>query len=282
MAAAFRASGLSHCLSGEGDCAELASSFSGRFRAMEAVGVLVMVLPLFAGVFWGAPLAARELEHGTHRLAWTQAVSRRRWITTKLTAVLVTGMAGAAALTALVGWWLGPLASSDVGRMRPVAFDVQGIVPVAYTAFAIAFGVVAGAVTRRTLPAMGITLAAFVAIRVGVLEFGRPHYRPPLVADQPVNLAHLGSADKAGLHDWILGGLQIVDRAGHPIANLPALCPSKGDVVACVRSHGVRLHEVWQPASRFWTFQGIEAAVFITLACGLAALSIWYVRRRIN
>jgi ABC-type transport system involved in multi-copper enzyme maturation permease subunit len=95
-----------------------------------------MVLPLFAGVFWGAPLVAREFELGTYRLAWTQSVSRTRWITTKLTAILLTTAIAMALLTILVGWWLGPLGKSDVGRMQPVAFDVQGIVPIAYTAFA--------------------------------------------------------------------------------------------------------------------------------------------------
>jgi hypothetical protein len=31
-------------------------------------------------MFWGAPLVAGELESGTFRLAWTQDVSRVRWL----------------------------------------------------------------------------------------------------------------------------------------------------------------------------------------------------------
>ena len=42
------------------------------------------VVPAVVGAFWGAPLVARELEAGTHRLAWNQAVTRTRWLTTKL------------------------------------------------------------------------------------------------------------------------------------------------------------------------------------------------------
>lgn len=141
-----------------------------------------MVLPLFAGVFWGAPLVARELEQGTHRLIWTQSVTRTRWITTKLLASLLTTTAGVAALTVLVGWWFGPLAKTDVGRMQPVAFDVQGIAPVAYTVFAVTLGIAAGTLTRKTLPALGLTLAAFTAIRVAIVELARPHYETALVA----------------------------------------------------------------------------------------------------
>ena len=42
------------------------------------------VAPALIGVFWGAPLVARELEAGTHRLVWTQSVTRTRWLATKL------------------------------------------------------------------------------------------------------------------------------------------------------------------------------------------------------
>ena len=32
------------------------------------------------GAFWGAPMVARELETGTHRLVWNQSVTRTRWL----------------------------------------------------------------------------------------------------------------------------------------------------------------------------------------------------------
>ena len=46
--------------------------------------VVIAVAPVIIGVFWGAPLVARELEAGTHRLAWTQSVTRTRWLAIKL------------------------------------------------------------------------------------------------------------------------------------------------------------------------------------------------------
>ena len=45
----------------------------------------LILLAAVIGVFWGAPLVARELEQGTQRLVWTQSVTRRRWFSTKET-----------------------------------------------------------------------------------------------------------------------------------------------------------------------------------------------------
>src|ERR1022692_2592454 len=48
------------------------------------LSVLVVVVPGILGVFWGAPLVAGELESGSFRLAWTQDVSRVRWLGARL------------------------------------------------------------------------------------------------------------------------------------------------------------------------------------------------------
>jgi len=54
-----------------------------------ALGLVVLVVPALIGVFWGAPLIARELETGTFRLAWTQSVTRTRWLAVKLGVVVL-------------------------------------------------------------------------------------------------------------------------------------------------------------------------------------------------
>ena len=149
----------------------------GSQATVYGVGVLAMLaLPAVIGVFWGAPLVARELENGTHRLVWTQSISRTRWLATRVGLVGLFALAGAAAVTALVSWWCGPIddalnagATSGSGfleqtRMQPVIFAARGIVPIAYTAFAFALGVTAGTVLRRTVPAMALTLVVFVAV----------------------------------------------------------------------------------------------------------------------
>jgi hypothetical protein len=36
----------------------------------------------------------------------------------------------------------------------------------------------------------------------------------------------------------------------------------------------------YQPASRFWAFQGIETGIFVVLAAVLLAVTFWVLRRR--
>jgi hypothetical protein len=52
----------------------------------------------------------------------------------------------------------------------------------------------------------------------------------------------------------------------------------------CVAKVAAKYHEVvtYQPASRFWAFQGIETAIFVVLAFLLAGLCFWWVRHRLS
>ena len=61
--------------------------------------LLVIAVPALIGIFWGAPLIGRELETGTHQLAWNQTVTRTRWLAVKLTVVGLASIATAAILS---------------------------------------------------------------------------------------------------------------------------------------------------------------------------------------
>ena len=65
--------------------------------------------PPLLGIFWGAPLVARELEAGTHRLVWTQSVTRTRWLAVKLGVIGLAGMAVTGLVSLMVTWWAHPL-----------------------------------------------------------------------------------------------------------------------------------------------------------------------------
>lgn len=132
--AAFDDLGLEACLRGgqpelvapEDGCGTLSERFSGRFQGLALASLLLLFLPVLAGLFWGAPLVAREVEHGSHRLVWTQGVTRLRWATVKL--VLVGGgvVLVAAAYALLVGWWIAPLNDATGYRFTWLFFDQQG------------------------------------------------------------------------------------------------------------------------------------------------------------
>ena len=143
------------------------------------LGVLVVVAPGVVGVFWGAPLVADELQAGTFRLAWTQDVSRARWTVIRLLATSLGGLAVAGLLSLIVTWWAGPLDRAGLDQFG--TFDSRDLVPVGYAAFALALGALAGAVLRRTVPAMAVTLVAFTAVRVAFRLLARPVLLPPAV-----------------------------------------------------------------------------------------------------
>jgi hypothetical protein len=150
--------------------------------------VLLYAVPPVIGAFWGAPLIARELETGTHRLVWSQSISRRRWLATK---VGVTGLAAIAitgVLSLAVTWWSDPIddainagqdSNTYLPRMFPPVFSARGLVPIGYAAFAFALGVAVGLVIRRTLVALAVTLAAVILVQVLTPSLIRPHLLAP-------------------------------------------------------------------------------------------------------
>jgi hypothetical protein len=41
-------------------------------------------------------------------------------------------------------------------------------------------------------------------------------------------------------------------------------------------------HAIYQPASRFWLFQGIETALFGGVAIALIAFAAWWIHERVS
>ncbi len=212
------------------------------------VGVLaVLALPAIIGVFWGAPLVARELEAGTHHLAWNQGVTRTRWLVTKLGLTGLGAMVATGALSLAVTWWCAPIdravAAGDGNgglltqpRVTPVIFDARGVAPIGYAAFAFALGVTAGILVRRTVPAMALTLGVFIAVQVAVPLLVRPHLVAPSRTDVAITESTLqgfrgsGPPGPGGHIDGLLvefdrpGGWRLaartVDADGHDVQSL--------------------------------------------------------------
>ena len=59
-----------------GDCPSVTQSFLGRDHLLRDLSLAAILIPVLVGMFWGAPLIAREMETGSFRLAWTQSVTR--------------------------------------------------------------------------------------------------------------------------------------------------------------------------------------------------------------
>lgn len=264
------------------NCDTIVNSFFNQYGALASAVPWLNFLPALLAILVGAPLVARELENGTHRLVWTQSVTRARWLGVKLALILGAALLVFVILALLLTWWRGPFDHIQ-GNLRPDAFDFEGVVPLAYVAFALSVAIAAGALIRKAIPAMVVTLAAFLAVRLPVEFQLRPRYQSPLTIlgavgqpSSPVpNTAWIvadGWADHLGHH---LSDTQVFNTCS------PGL-PDKHAFLSCIQSHGFLEYVSYQPVDRFWAFQGIETAIFAGVASALVALTIWWVARRIS
>jgi ABC-type transport system involved in multi-copper enzyme maturation permease subunit len=171
---------VANCRSGSGAAGSCNNPASNTYPFLQTLVLdLVLVVPLLVGMFWGAPVVARELETGTFRLAWTQGVTRRRWLAVKLALVGLASAAVGCLLSLMVTWWFSPIDKLNQNRFDPAAFGTHGFVAAGYALFAFALGATAGLLIRRTIPAMVVTLVGFVVVRV-LVTFGiRPHFMTP-------------------------------------------------------------------------------------------------------
>ena len=271
----------------------------------------VVALPAVLGVFWAAPLIARELETGTYRLAWTQSITRTRWLATKLGLGTLAAMLAAAALSLGATWWSAPIDTAinagrsfqgilSVSRMEPPMFIARGIAPVGHAAFAFVLGATAGLLLRRTIPAMAVTLVVFAGVQLAM-----PLVRAQLAPERLTttitqdNLAGLILTDPgAPVQEvrvavdapgaWVTQNSP-VDPSGRLVDTLPGwfggCVPApeqRSDPKGCftrLAEAGYRQRVSYQPAGRYWTFQAIETATFVALAAALAGVCFWRVRR---
>ncbi|MFD7733917.1 ABC transporter permease subunit [Kitasatospora phosalacinea] len=293
---------------GTNPCSDLEQAIGSKRNAYLAAGALVLLAPALIGAFWGAPLIARELETGTHRMVWNQSVPRGRWLAAKLllttaAAVLVTGL-----LSLLTTWYAAPFDSFDHHRFQPLLFGLRGLVPLGYAAFAVALGACVGLFLRRTLAAAAVTLALFAAVQVLVPLAVRPHLQQPvheLVAldKGPARHGSFAGFDTPGGHlgpdsrmlatfdvpdGWVLSGRSpqpARDAAGRVLTLASQPCPSSDRLppdVACLAGTDMYVAVDYQPADRYWTFQLAETGLYLALAAALAALTSWGLRRRLG
>ncbi|MGW4384788.1 ABC transporter permease subunit [Kitasatospora sp. NPDC004531] len=292
------------------DCAGLcpdANRLIGHYRNPYWVGsALVLLAPALIGAFWGAPMIARELETGTYRMVWNQGVRRSRWLAVKLLVTVAAAMLATGLLSLLVSWFTAPLDRLNHDRFQPLMFDVRGVVPLGYAAFAVALGACLGLFLRRTVAAMALTLAVFTAVQVLVPLVVREHYRAAAHTRISLSSETLGSArsfgftgDRLGADSpmiasfdlpdgWVLTGNEpqpVRDRTGRALTLGTQPCPATNGNPpdrTCLSQADLSVDVDYQPADRYWPFQWIETAIYLALTAALAALTTWGLHRRLG
>jgi hypothetical protein len=283
VATVYDRDGIGTCLAHDtGGCADALNAFDDRFAVLLNLVAWFSLLPGILAILLAAPFVI-ELEQGTNRLAWTQSITRRRWLTTRLALIVAGALIAALIMTLLLTWWRIPFDHVS-GRIDKSGFEFEGLAPFAYTVFAAALVIALGVVLRRTAPAIGLALIGFVAARVAV-SFLRPHYLPALTATWSGDPQGSGPDLRTA---WVISN-GVGTGHGHEVQNLPSIASACGNGIgnkfgdpACLAQHGVFNHAVYHPASRFWLFQGIEAAIFLGFALTLAGFAAWWVHNRIS
>lgn len=246
--------------------------------------ILLNFVPAAIGGFLGAPMLARELESGTWQLAWTQSTPRMRWLAYKIVVLALLSVAFTAALSGAVGWFRQPL--DLLGGFDITGFDLTGLVPMAYGLFAFAVGATAGTLLRRSLPAVAAAFAAFVAVRIAVAGWMRPHFLAPINHVEAIIPGSGHIPDSFGTPRDMIIDSGYIDADGRHITGLAAAIEENkagafgADPTIYLHDHGYQQWVLYQPAGRFWTFQFIETGIFVGLSAALLALVVWRVRRR--
>lgn len=296
----YSSSGLATC---QGACSDATSKFLNSVAGSITDKVhnlnngVMYVLPAIIGVFWGAPLIARELEAGTYRLAWNQSVTRRRWLATKLLTIGLATVTVAGLLSLMVTWWMSSIDHAGKNMLSPAIFGARGVIPIGYAAFAFMLGVVVGVVIRRTVPAMAATLAIVVFAQIAMPLWIRGHLLPPVRETLPLDVTQITSISSvSGGHmtieaaastpgAWLLSN-ETITSSGAVFtgpANMTA-CNRNTSPESCINWLGtlhLRQALTYIPQSRFWPLQWIETSIFLALALALVGVCFWWVRRRL-
>ena len=277
MADAYRSDGLAGCLSMTPSkpvlCGNELGAFQLRFQTLTTLANWFTLIPGLIGVLLAAPFVM-DLEHGTHRLAWTQSITRGRWLLGKLGLAVGAAVLAAGALIALFTWWRAPMIHID-GRLDIGNYDSTGTVVVGYTLFALGLAAALGAIWRRTAASLTVAFIGYFAVRVFVDYALRADLVAPLKAtyrgaQQPSFLynAHIISSSAT------LDGREIISMhggGGFLGGHVQAVAPGIGKAV---------FHVVYQPESHFWPLQLTETGLFVGLSAVLIAVAAWWTRRR--
>jgi hypothetical protein len=312
LASLYAASGISGCQAAA--CAHLADNFlqnaQGSYGVVYLLSIaIIMLAPAVIGLFWGAPLIARELESGTSALAWSQSITRTRWLAVKLGVGGLAAMALTEGLSLMQAWWAAPIGRAvglGGGSGNPIAmsqfnalvFVTHGITPLGYAAFGFVLGVTAGALIRRTVPAMAVTLAIFAAVQIAMPLWVRPSLFPARHTTVTIGRDITFNNDPQGNFRLTTGSLPgqpgawilssgAVDAAGHPVSIVPAcgravVNGSGPSGLECLTSHGIRIAVTYQPASRYWPFQWAETGIYLAVSLALAGYCFQRLTRRLS
>ena len=251
----------------------------GNFSRINAA--LCGGLPALFGLVLGVQLVAGEIQQRTNRLAWTQSITRTRWLMTKVGVVALFIAVVVGALAPLFWWWTD--AAQRSSHIQPTNFDDSGFVIVAYALCAFILGVALGALIRRSGWAFAVAVPIYALLRVGVQLYIRPDLISPVAETsttyEPIvnqNLWYLnagfvpvGRSAPAPGQSWSSTD-NLIQSCQGPVSDGQKSLHSAS---YCAKVHHLHYVLQFQPPSHFWPLQTAESAIFLGIAAVLLGLT---------
>lgn len=278
----------------------------------------VAVFPGLVGVFLGAPLVAREFETGAFRFSLTQELSARRQLAFKLLFLGAAVVVAGALLGVLSMWDMAPhehiarIGYAGLSYWSPVYFNSTVLTFPAWALLDLSLGVLAGVAIKRVVPAMAVTIVAIACVAAagtsyaardpGGLYGNLLRIAPLAMRDESAPFGHtmssgfwprtvtnallrpLGPPGSIQVTSWVTGpgGRRLSPRAAGSLLNkVPE--PVMRSVTrsrAWVATRHLSFWIGYQPASRYWLFQGAVAAILLALAAMASFIAVWLIGRR--
>lgn len=264
----------------------------------DAIVYLLLAFPAMAGALLGAPLVAGELDGATNRLAWTQGITRTRWLVTKWAVVGIPMVLLGWFLALITQWWyhhvivvgpgggvFGTVLNSGVSRIDPQSFSTTGLAPVAYTLIAFALGTALGALLRRvSLAAIG-TLVIYGLLALVMVSTVRPTLLPQTFIPTPYPSENISTfVIPTAQATWYLdSGYEFLpgfhNSSGPSADTLGHQCEGSGNVVPCLERNAIVPGNYVQPDANYWPLQWRESLIYVIAAGVLLLASLGSVRR---
>ncbi|MFJ5118499.1 hypothetical protein [Kitasatospora sp. NPDC088548] len=264
-------------------------------------GWFLVALPPALGLFVAAPLLAREFESGTYGLAWTQSVSRQRWLAARLGVPLVATLVGSCLLAVVSTWWVGQIQ----GRFAVPGYyhwftwlsrATSGPSVVGFSLLGVALGAAVGLVVRRVVASIVVTAALTAVVRVAV-DASRYLLTPAREAVADIRMAALPADHQlvfSSSHlptstpiesDIVENGLltsdgQRIPLPGDWLSRMPdgtGVCPT--DECSAHQDTIVQAYATYHPPAAEWAMHWTQSGVCLAVTALLVLFCAFWIRR---
>lgn len=279
-------------------CVLLVHSVASSESLRNVIGALCIALPLILGIALGVSAIGGELERKTVRLAWTQSVTRTRWLFNKVAVSLGSMLLILTPLCLISSWWVH--ASDIASRVSPTGFNGSGWMIAVIGIFSFAISLFLGLIFRRPGWAAGAAVLLIAVFSFFVSTDIRAHLVPLSMARISSAAVAKGSSTfviengGAPKNAWVLfQGFIPVDSSSLPSSGAVTLRRDNafnrcqlpgGNVVAdqetyCLKKLGLKNVTLYVADNQFWNLQMREGGIYLALAGLFVGLSAYGVKR---